>query len=134
MALSNVCCEVATEMEGRGQEQRFGERQIGKVESGEEGVGKGWMLESTTYQIMNLLLIHSTNGTSDPLEAYYLYKKIDINQMTHAFTKVVLNLLCNKHGKYYAEKSSLWELWPCLAHQWTSLVEPKDPKKWNFRY
>lgn len=62
------------------------------------------MLESTTYQIMNLLFIHSTNGTSDPLEAYNIYKKININQMTHAFTKVVLNLLCSKHGKYYAEK------------------------------
>lgn len=67
------------------------------------------MFESTTYQIINLLFIHSTNDTSDPLETYYLYKKIYINQMTHAFTRVVLNLLCNKHGKYYAEKSKGYE-------------------------
>lgn len=83
------------------------------------------MLESTTYQIMNLLLIHSTNGTSDPLEAYYLYKKIDINQMTHAFTKVVLNLLCNKHGKYYAEKSTVYEssdlVWRISELHWQNL-------------
>lgn len=38
------------------------------------------------------------------LETYNLYKKINLNQMTHAFIKVVLNLRCNKHGKYYVEK------------------------------
>lgn len=53
-------------MAGRGQEQRLEEGRVGR--SGEQ---EGVWVESLV-QIMDLLLIHSTNGTSDLLGAYHL--------------------------------------------------------------
>lgn len=46
---------------------------MGRSEA-QEGV---WV--ESLVQIMNLLLIHSANCTSDLLGVYHLYKKIDVN-------------------------------------------------------
>lgn len=86
-----------------GQRNR-GVRQSGKVKSGEqEGFRRDWIPGSSPVSTSSIC-IYFIHGTSDTHGASHLVKKTDLNQMLHAFTKEVLNFLCNKHGGCYEEK------------------------------